>query len=67
MAMEITLKLKWDAFKKGIPCDVSCRNEAYLIYLIYLKPIYASSYVQKNLQQTTKNSKSYKLLEKTLG
>jgi hypothetical protein len=51
--MEITLKLKWDAFKKGIPCDVSCRNEAYLIYLIYLKPIYASSYVQTNLQKTT--------------
>ncbi len=43
--MEITLKLKWDTFKKGPPRDVSCHNEAYLIYLIYLKPIYASSYV----------------------
>ncbi len=41
-----------DTFIKGIPCDVSCRNEAYLIYLIYLKPIYASSYVQKKLQKT---------------
>jgi hypothetical protein len=30
MAMKRTLKLKWDAFKKGIPRNVSCRNEAYL-------------------------------------
>ena len=51
MAMKRTLKLKWDAFKKGIPCNVSCRNEAYLSLLKKKKPIHASSYVKKNYKQ----------------
>jgi hypothetical protein len=45
IAMKRTLKLKWGAFKKGIPCNVSCRNEAYFLKM----PINASSYVYEDL------------------
>ena len=47
MAMKRTLKLKWDAFKKGIPCNVSCRNEL----LTTNKPIHASSYAKKTYKK----------------
>ena len=30
--MERTLNMKWDAVKKGIPCNVSCCNDNYLPY-----------------------------------
>ena len=59
--MKRTLKLKWDAFKKGIPCNVSCRNESYLSLLKLKKPIHASCYVKK---KPTKTYKSYRCKQK---
>ena len=57
MPMTRTLKLQWDAFKKGIPCNVSCRNETYLQQ--------TSLYMQvPTLKKPTKNYKSYKCKEK---
>ncbi len=57
MAMKRTLKLKWDAFKRGISCNVSCRNETYLQQ--------TSLYMQvPTLKKPTKNYKSYKCKEK---
>jgi hypothetical protein len=58
--MKRTLKLKWDAFKKGIPCNVSCRNESYLSLLKLKKPIHASCYVKKNLQKPTSPTEANK-------
>ena len=43
------MKLKWNVFKKVIPCNVSCRNEAY-----FKKKAYTCKFLRKkNLQKTT--------------
>ena len=51
--MKRTLKVKWDAFKKGIPRNVPCCNPTYSTYFKKKKPRNASFYVKKtykNLQ-----------------
>ncbi len=51
MAMRRALRLKWDAFKKGIPRNVSCCNPTYSTYLKKKKPTNASSYVKKTYKK----------------
>ncbi len=45
--MKRTLKMKWDAVNKGIPCNVSCCNDNYLPYNSTNPTL-----ISKNLQKT---------------
>ena len=60
MAMKRTLKVKWDAFKKGIPRNVSCCNPTYSTYL---KKKSLEMQVSTS-KKPTKTYKSYKCKQK---